>query len=112
MIAELNLGYQPKVIIMDGVEAFVDGGPSHGQEGRGRRVHRRNGPRGRGRRRAWRSSRIWDRTRPSWTRKIFEQDQIQRAVEIGHRRSAGPEQIEIAAADAAGRVYAERSKPS
>ena len=30
MIAEINLGYKPQLIILDGIEAFVDGGPSHG----------------------------------------------------------------------------------
>jgi uncharacterized protein (DUF362 family) len=31
MIAELNQGYAPNLIVMDGVEAFTDGGPSRGQ---------------------------------------------------------------------------------
>lgn len=30
MIAELNTGYRPQLIVLDGVEAFTDGGPSHG----------------------------------------------------------------------------------
>lgn len=30
MIAELNLSYKPQLIILDGVEAFIDGGPSMG----------------------------------------------------------------------------------
>ncbi|MGD8322562.1 MAG: DUF362 domain-containing protein, partial [Gemmatimonadota bacterium] len=30
MIAELNQGYRPDLIVMDGVEAFTDGGPSRG----------------------------------------------------------------------------------
>jgi uncharacterized protein (DUF362 family) len=30
MIAELNQGYKPQLIIMDGVDAFTDGGPSRG----------------------------------------------------------------------------------
>ncbi|OGD20525.1 MAG: hypothetical protein A2W03_02215 [Candidatus Aminicenantes bacterium RBG_16_63_16] len=30
MIAEINQGYTPALIILDGVEAFVDGGPSQG----------------------------------------------------------------------------------
>lgn len=32
MIAELNLGYKPQLILLDGVEAFVDGGPSRGDK--------------------------------------------------------------------------------
>jgi uncharacterized protein (DUF362 family) len=31
MIAELNQGYAPQLIVMDGVAAFTDGGPSRGQ---------------------------------------------------------------------------------
>jgi uncharacterized protein (DUF362 family) len=30
MIAELNVAYDPDVIVLDGVEAFVDGGPHEG----------------------------------------------------------------------------------
>lgn len=30
MIAELNQGYRPDLVVMDGVEAFTDGGPSRG----------------------------------------------------------------------------------
>jgi len=30
MIAELNFCYKPQLLVMDGVEAFVDGGPSQG----------------------------------------------------------------------------------
>lgn len=31
MIAEINAAYQPDLILLDGVEAFVDGGPAHGK---------------------------------------------------------------------------------
>jgi len=31
MIAELNQGYRPDLIVMDGVQAFTDGGPSRGR---------------------------------------------------------------------------------
>ena len=31
MIAELNRGYRPDLIVLDGVDAFVDGGPSEGE---------------------------------------------------------------------------------
>ena len=30
MIAEINMAYRPKLIVMDGVKTFIDGGPSHG----------------------------------------------------------------------------------
>jgi ABC-type multidrug transport system ATPase subunit len=32
MIAEINTAYSPRLIIMDGLEAFVDGGPSTGKK--------------------------------------------------------------------------------
>ncbi len=31
MIAELNTGYRPELIVLDGVSAFTDGGPSRGE---------------------------------------------------------------------------------
>ncbi len=30
MIAELNAGFKPQLIVLDGIDAFVDGGPSRG----------------------------------------------------------------------------------
>jgi uncharacterized protein (DUF362 family) len=30
MVAEINAAYQPDLVLLDGVEAFVDGGPAHG----------------------------------------------------------------------------------
>ncbi len=35
MIAELNIGYRPNLIVLDGVSAFTNGGPSSGEEKRG-----------------------------------------------------------------------------
>lgn len=32
MIAEINMGYEPDLIVMDGVDAFVDGGPMRGTQ--------------------------------------------------------------------------------
>ncbi|MCX6563667.1 MAG: DUF362 domain-containing protein [Candidatus Aminicenantes bacterium] len=106
MIAELNLGYKPQLILMDGVEAFVDGGPSRGKkveagvmiggtdlvavDAVGVAVLKELGS-----------------NATIMGRKIFEQDQIQRAVEIGLGVS-GPQQIEIAAPDDAGRAYADK----
>ena len=31
MIAELNGGYSPQLIVLNGIDAFVDGGPSEGE---------------------------------------------------------------------------------
>lgn len=108
MIAELNQGYRPRVIVMDGVDAFVDGGPSTGKkveagvfiggtdrvavDAVGVAILKELG------------------SNPTiMSKKVFEQDQIQRAVEIGLGISR-PDQIEITASDAAGRSYAEKIK--
>jgi uncharacterized protein (DUF362 family) len=106
MIAELNLGYAPRMIVMDGVEAFVDGGPSTGKkveagvviggtdrvavDAVGVAVLKELGS-----------------NETIMSRKVFDQDQIRRAVEIG-LGVTGPAQIEIITADDAGRAYADK----
>ena len=35
MIAEINAPFQPQIVLLDGVEAFVDGGPMTGKRARG-----------------------------------------------------------------------------
>lgn len=108
MIAEINLGYRPRFIVMDGVEAFVDGGPSEGKrvaanvfvggtdrvavDAVGVALLKELGS----------NAAIMDR-------KIFEQEQIQRAVELGIGISR-PDRIELLAADEASRTYAARIK--
>ncbi len=104
MIAEINTGYKPDVIVMDGVEAFVDGGPSQGRkvaanvlvggtdrvavDAVGLAILKELGS----------NAAIMEK-------KIFEQEQIQRAVELGLGVS-GPDQIELVTGDSASRAYA------
>jgi uncharacterized protein (DUF362 family) len=104
MIAEINTGYTPNLIVMDGVEAFVDGGPSQGKkvvanvfvggtdrvavDAVGLAILKELGS----------NAAIMEK-------KIFEQEQIQRAVELGLGVS-GPDQIELVTGDAASRAYA------
>jgi uncharacterized protein (DUF362 family) len=106
MIAELNLGYRPEFIVMDGVEAFVDGGPSNGKkvdahvliggtnrvavDAVGVAILKELGS-----------------NEAIMSMKIFEQEQIQRAVELG-LGSGRPDQIEFVTPDAASRAYAEK----
>jgi len=106
MIAEINTGYTPNLIVMDGVEVFVDGGPSQGKkvaanvfvggtdrvavDAVGLAILKDLGS----------NAAIMDK-------KIFEQEQIQRAVELG-LGVAGPDQIEIVAGDEPSRAYASR----
>jgi len=109
MIAEINLGYRPQLIILDGVEAFVDGGPSRGTRKRadvflagtdrvavdaaGLAVLKELG------------------SNPSiMETRIFDQEQIQRAVELGLGVSR-PEQIEFVTPDRASREYASKLRP-
>jgi uncharacterized protein (DUF362 family) len=106
MIAEINLAYKPKLIIMDGIKAFISGGPSQGTERSGNvmiagmdrvaidvvglAILKKLG-----------STKV--------SGKIFEQDQIKRAVEleIGIKT---PNQIEFITPDDSSKQYAEELK--
>jgi uncharacterized protein (DUF362 family) len=106
MIAEINQAYQPSLILLDGIDAFVDQGPSHGPlkqanvilagtdriaiDAIGIAILKELGS----------NKAIMDK-------KIFEQEQIARAVELGLGISR-PEDIEIVSDDAAGKEYADR----
>jgi uncharacterized protein (DUF362 family) len=108
MIAEINLGYRPELILMDGVEAFVDGGPMTGKlvaagvvlaatdrvaiDAVGLAVLKDLGT-----------------TEAIMSKKIFEQEQLARAVELGLGAS-GPDRIEIVPGDQASRAYVDRIK--
>lgn len=104
MIAELNQGYAPQLIIMDGVEAFTDGGPSRGTlaqpnvmiagtdrvavDAVGLAVLKEVGS----------NDAIMGTP-------IFEQEQMARAVEVGLGVS-GPAEIALVSDDEAGTAYA------
>lgn len=106
MIAEINQAYKPSLILLDAIEAFVDGGPAKGTRKRadvivagtdriaidavGVAILKELGS----------NEAIMDR-------KIFEQEQIARAVEIGLGISR-PEEIEIVSDDENGKRYAKR----
>lgn len=97
MIAELNTAFKPDLIVLDGVEAFVDGGPHRGTrkeaaimlagndriaiDAVGVAILRKLG------------------TTPEVSRgRVFEQDQIARAVELGLGVSS-PDQIQLVTDD-------------
>jgi len=106
MIAEINQAYTPSLILLDGIEAFVDGGPMTGKRKRadvllagtdriaidavGLAILKDLGS----------NSAIMDK-------RIFEQEQIARAVELGLGVS-GPDMIEFKTGDDESRQYAER----
>ena len=105
MIAELNQGYKPQLIVLDGVETFVDGGPSRGTlkpgnvmiagtdrvavDAVGIAVLKELGS----------NEAIMDQP-------IFAQEQMARAVEVGLGVS-GPDEIELVSDDDEGRAYAQ-----
>lgn len=103
MIAELNQGYSPQLIIMDGVQAFTDGGPSRGElaqadvmiagtdpvavDAVGLAVLKELGA-----------------NEAIMGTPIFQQEQMARAVEVG-LGIEGPEEIQLVTDDAAGEAY-------
>ena len=108
MIAELNQGYRPQLIVMDGVEVFTDGGPSRGTLKQGNVVV------------AGTDRVAVDAVGLAVLKElgsndvimgtpIFAQEQMARAVEVGLGVS-GPGQIELVSDDAEGTAYAETLK--
>ncbi len=108
MIAEIHQAFAPQLIVMDGVEIFVDGGPMTGKrvaagivaagtdrvaiDAVGLAVLKHHGS-----------------NDAIMSKKIFEQEQIARAVELGLGVKT-PDQIEIVTGDARSRDYAARIK--
>lgn len=106
MIAEINQVYTPSLIVLDGIEAFVDGGPAHGTKKRadvilagtdrvaidavGLAILKDLGS-----------------NRAIMETEIFEQEQIARAVELGLGVKS-PKGIKIMADEEAGQEYAKR----
>ncbi len=109
MIAEINTLYQPALILLDGLEAFVDGGPEAGSKVR-------PGVMIAGTDRVAVDAvgvailRLYGTTRAVSTGKIFEQEQIARAVELG-LGVAGPAEVELVTDDAAGEEFLSRLRP-
>lgn len=103
MIAELNQGYKPDLIVMDGVDVFTDGGPSRGTQKEGNVVI------------AGTDRVAVDAVGLAVLKElgsndavmgtpIFGQEQMARAVEVGLGVS-GPDQIELVSDDEEGRAY-------
>ncbi len=106
MIAELNTGYRPQLVVLDGVDCFTDGGPGQGTLKQGNvmivgddriavdavgvAVLKELGS----------NPAIMDR-------RIFEQEQIARAVEL-KLGAPSPAQIELVTGDAQSAAYASR----
>lgn len=108
MIAEINQVYIPSLILLDGIEAFVDGGPAKGTKKRANVILAG-------------TDRIaidavglgilkeLGSNKNIMGKKIFEQEQIARAVELGLGINS-PAEIEIITDDADSKKYSERLK--
>lgn len=106
MIAEINQPFSPDLIVLDGIDAFVDGGPMTGKRKKGN---------------VFLSStdrvaidavglavlKVLGSNTAIMNRKIFDQDQIARAVELGIGVSS-PSDIEILSVDKESRAYCRR----
>jgi uncharacterized protein (DUF362 family) len=106
MISEINQAYSPSLILLDGIEAFVDGGPMTGTKKRadvilagtdriaidavGLAILKELGS-----------------NKSIMGKKIFEQEQIARAVELGLGVSR-PSEIELVTGDDKSRQYADK----
>jgi uncharacterized protein (DUF362 family) len=104
MIAEINSGYRPQLVVLDGVAAFTDGGPSRGElraanvmiagddrvavDAVGLAVLKQLGS-----------------NQAIMGRRIFEQEQLVRAVELG-LGAAAADDVEIVTGDAESAEYA------
>ena len=104
MIAEINTAYTPSLIVMDGVDAFVDGGPAVGKKVSPSVVIAGTDPV------AIDAVgvailRLFGTTSQVSQGKVFEQEQIARAVELGLGVDS-PERIRIVTGDAESEAFA------
>ncbi|MHC1745505.1 MAG: DUF362 domain-containing protein [Syntrophobacteraceae bacterium] len=99
MIAEINAPFQPGLVVLDGVEAFVDGGPMTGRRARGD-VFLASTDRVAIDATGLAILKTLGSNAAIMNRRIFEQEQIARAVELGLGASS-PSEIDLIAADEA-----------
>jgi uncharacterized protein (DUF362 family) len=106
MIAEINAAYTPDLVVLDGVEALVRGGPDRGDQVQANVVL------------ASKDRVALDAVGVAILRHfgttpdvnegaVFDQAQIARAAELG-LGAQGPEEIEIVTEDEAGRAFADQ----
>jgi len=103
MIAEINEPFKPSLIILDGVDAFVDGGPATGTRARGD-VFLASPDRVAIDAAGVAILKLLGSNRSIMEPKVFEQEQIARAVELGLGASS-PSEIEVIAGDEKSRDY-------
>jgi len=106
MIAEINAPFTPDLVVMDGIEAFVDGGPMDGKRARGD-VFLASADRVAIDAVGLAVLKLLGSNDQIMKRKIFDQEQIARAVEIGLGASS-PSAIEVVPANEESRAYRDR----
>jgi uncharacterized protein (DUF362 family) len=106
LIAEINAPFTPDLVVLDGIDAFVDGGPANGKRAKGNVFLAA-------------TDRVaidavglailqsLGSNAQIMNTKIFEQEQIARAVEIGIGATS-PSEIEVVPANAESRKYRDR----
>jgi len=106
LIAEINAPFTPALVVLDGIDAFVDGGPATGERARGNVF-------------LVSTDRVaidavgvailksLGSNDQVMNMKIFDQEQIARAVELG-LGAASPSEIEVIPADEKSREYCDR----
>ncbi len=103
MIAEINAAFKPDLVVLDGIEAFVDGGPATGKRARGD-VFLASRDRVAMDAAGVAVLKFLGSNAQIMEKPIFEQEQIRRAAELGLGASSAAE-IELRPADEASREY-------
>ena len=105
MIAEINAPFQPKLIVLDGIDAFVDGGPMAGKRAGGG-VFLASTDRVAIDAVGVATLKVLGSNPAIMKRRIFEQEQISRAGELG-LGAASPSEIDLFPVDEETRQYCE-----
>jgi len=106
MIAEINEPFSPGLIVLDGIDVFVDGGPATGKMVKGN-VFLASTDRVAIDAVGLALLKILESNNAIMNRKIFDQKQIARAVELGLGASS-PSEIDLVAVNSESREYRDR----
>ena len=106
MIAEINEPFKPALVILDGIEAFVDGGPMTGKRAKGE-VFLASADRVAVDAVGVAILKLLGSNEDIMKPKIFEQEQIARAAELGLGVSS-PSEIEVIPGDKKSQEYRDR----
>ena len=106
LIAEINAPFEPDLVVLDGIEAFVDGGPASGKRANGN-VFLASTDRVAIDAVGVAILKSLGSNAKIMNTKIFEQEQIARAADLGLGASS-PTDIDLISADDASREYRDR----